>query len=91
MPNNTKTFTFVGSIIAGMLGIIMVLYNTMYSPLSAEVLREAGLRKDGDIALATCIERIVDKQDKFLETLTEVKTDVRYLRMRYGAKDRNSS
>jgi hypothetical protein len=68
-----KTFIFVGSVIAGVLAIILIIYTVIYAPLSCSLAEECKTRAKDDKELQSGISDIKNM-------LIEVKADVKYLR-----------
>jgi len=84
MSDSNKTITFVGSIIAGVMGIIIVIYTMVYSPLNAALANERDSRSECMAKLQNDFFESVKIQNRtnqeILISLTTLKTDVEYIK-----------
>ena len=58
--NGKGLFTFVGSIVAGVLGVVVVIFNLVYSPLSSAICDEAKTRATENESIRKEIEKKLD-------------------------------
>lgn len=74
--NGKGLFTFVGSIIAGSLGIVAMIYNLVYAPLSGAISQECQSRTEGDTRIEAKLDKILDNTMVIKETLASTSTQV---------------
>ena len=74
--NDTKKFLFVGSIIGGVLGAVITIYNLVYAPLDGKLSAEQIARADEDKAVRIEIAKGDDCNRKdFLEAIREIQSE----------------
>ena len=72
--DDTKSsLLFVGEIIAGVLGVVLLVYNLVYAPLSCSLAEECKTRAKDDKDL---MSQILDMKSM----LSEQKTDIKWIR-----------
>jgi len=78
--NGDKKLLFVGSIIAGCIGVVLVIYNVVFAPLSNAIGQEAHARITGDNDIRNEVngklDKLIDITTKNGEVLASYKTIV---------------
>jgi len=76
MANGNNKFTLIGSVITGVLAIVVIIFNLVYSPLNSALSKEADARVAEDKEMSADIIR-GDKanQDAFLLAFKEISAE----------------
>ena len=79
MSNNdiTKMFVFVGSVIGGVLAVVMIIYNTVYNPLNTAIAQEAYARANLERQHNKDIREQNDKLNTAVTEQTKTNGDVK--------------
>ena len=79
-----KMFTFVGTIIGGMVVLILLVYNTVYSPLSLAIAQDCKSSMERDAEVKKDLEIVTKEQQgvnqEILVALASIKSDIGYIK-----------